>query len=78
MKELVEYVVKALCEYPDEVEVKIDKDGSAEIIRISVVSTDMGKVIGRNGKIATGIRNIVNSLSSKQHKRFIVKIEEKQ
>jgi predicted RNA-binding protein YlqC (UPF0109 family) len=77
MKELVEYIVKALCDYPDEVEVQMDKDGGTEIIRIFVVSTDMGKVIGKNGKIATSIRNIVNSLSSKQHKRFIVKIEEK-
>jgi hypothetical protein len=77
MKEVVEYIVKALCEYPDEVEVRVDKEDSAEIIRISVAASDMGKVIGKNGKIATSIRTIVNSLSSKQHKRFIVKIEEK-
>lgn len=77
MKDLVEYIVKALCDYPDEVEVKIEDDNGTEIIKIFVVSSDMGKVIGKNGKIATSIRTIVNSLSSKQRKRFIVKIEEK-
>lgn len=77
MKDLVEYIVKALCEFPDEVEVKIDNDNGMEIIRIAVAASDMGKVIGKNGKIATSIRTIVNSLSSKQHKRYIVKIEEK-
>jgi predicted RNA-binding protein YlqC (UPF0109 family) len=77
MKDLVEYIVKALCEFPDEVEVKMDNDNGMEIIRISVAASDMGKVIGKNGKIATSIRTIVNSLSSKQHKRYIIKIEEK-
>lgn len=77
MKDLVEYIVKALCENPNDVEVKIDNDNGTEIIRISVAASDMGKVIGKNGKIATSIRTIVNSLSSKEHKRFIVKIEEK-
>ena len=48
-----------------------------EIIKISVASSDMGKVIGRNGKIASSIRTIVKSLSNKQHKKFIVKIDEK-
>lgn len=77
MKELVEYIAKTLCEYPDEVEVRLDNDNGTDIIRISVVASDMGKVIGKNGRIATSIRAIVNSLSSKQRKRFIVKIEEK-
>lgn len=77
MKELVEYIVKSLCDFPDEVEVKMEKDDKAEIIKIFVSSSDMGKVIGKNGKIASSIRTIVKSLSSKQHKHFIVKIEEK-
>lgn len=77
MKELVEYIVKALCDYPDQIDVKIEDDNGTEIIKIFVVASDMGKVIGKNGKIATSIRNIVNSLSSKQRKRYIIKIEEK-
>jgi predicted RNA-binding protein YlqC (UPF0109 family) len=77
MKNLVEYIVKALCDYPEEVVVNIENDNGMEIIKINVLSSDMGKVIGRNGKIATSIRTIVNSLSSKNKKRYIVKIEEK-
>lgn len=77
MKEIVEYIVKALCDNPDEVSIKIESDRGTEILKISVASSDMGKVIGRNGKIATSIRTIVKSLSNKQHKKFIVKIEEK-
>ena len=76
MKDIVEYIVKALCDYPDQVSVKEESDRGAEIIKISVAPSDMGKVIGRNGKIVTSIRTIVKSLSNKQHKKFIVKIEE--
>ena len=77
MKDIVEYIVKALCDYPDEVEIETESGRGAEVIKISVAASDMGKVIGRNGKIATSIRTIVKSLSNKQHKKFIVKIEEK-
>ncbi len=77
MKDLVEYVVKALCDYPDDVEIEVENDRGIEIIKISVAASDMGKVIGRNGKIATSLRTIVKSLSSRQHKKVIIKIEEK-
>ncbi|MCI6542408.1 MAG: KH domain-containing protein [Firmicutes bacterium] len=77
MKEVVKYIAEALCDYPEEVEVTTETDRGAEIIKISVAKDDMGKVIGRNGKIATSIRTIVKSLSNKQHKKVIVKIEEK-
>ncbi len=76
MKDIVEYIVKALCEFPEEVEIKTEADRGVEIIKISVAPSDMGKVIGRNGKIATSIRTIVKSLSNKHHKKVIVKIEE--
>jgi predicted RNA-binding protein YlqC (UPF0109 family) len=76
MKDLVEYIVKALCDYPEKVEIKMESDRGAEIIKIYVTASDMGKVIGKNGKIASSIRTMVKSLSNKQHKRFIVKIEE--
>ena len=77
MKEVVKYIVEALCDYPEDVEISTVSDNGAEIIKIAVAKDDMGKVIGRNGKIATSIRTIVKSLSNKQHKKFIVKIEEK-
>ena len=74
MEKLVEYIVKNLVDHPEDVEVssKIDKD--AVIINVKTNEDDIGKVIGKNGKIISSIRTIVNSLSIKSHKIYIVKI----
>ena len=77
MKEIVEYIAKSLVENPDEVEVTYEKENGTDIVRIKVLPEDMGKVIGKGGKLATSIRTIVKSLSQKQNRRVIVKIEEK-
>lgn len=77
MKEIVEYIAKSLADYPDEVEVSVETEGSTEVVHISVLPEDMGKIIGKGGKIATSIRTIVKSLAQKQSKRIVVKIEEK-
>lgn len=77
MKEIVEYIAKSLADYPDEVEVNVETEGSTEVVHISVLPEDMGKIIGKGGKIATSIRTIVKSLAQKQSKRIVVKIEEK-
>ena len=77
MKEIVEYIAKSLVENPDEVEVTLEKENATDVVRIKVLPEDMGKVIGKGGKLATSIRTIVKSLSQKQNRRVIVKIEEK-
>ncbi len=77
MKELIEFIVKSLCDKPDEVVVTSEKDGNSEIIKIFVEKNDMGKVIGRNGKIASSIRTIAKSLSNKKQKKIIKKKKEK-
>ena len=77
MKEIVEYIAKCLVENPDEVEVTLEKENATDVVRIKVLPEDMGKVIGKGGKLATSIRTIVKSLSQKQNRRVIVKIEEK-
>lgn len=77
MKEIVEYIAKCLVENPDEVEVALEKENATDVVRIKVLPEDMGKVIGKGGKLATSIRTIVKSLSQKQNRRVIVKIEEK-
>lgn len=77
MKEIVEYIAKSLVENPDEVEVTLEKESATDVVRIKVLPEDMGKVIGKGGKLATSIRTIVKSLSQKQNRRVIVKIEEK-
>ena len=78
MKEIVEYIAKSLVANPDEVEVTYEKENATDVVRIKVLPEDMGKVIGKGGKLATSIRTIVKSLSQKQNRRVIVKIEEKE
>ncbi len=77
MKELVEYIVKSLVENPDKVKVSTEEESEkVTILNIEVDSNDLGKVIGKGGKIANSIRTIVKSASTKSKKRFIVKINE--
>ena len=77
MKEIVEYIAKALVDNPDEVEVVVENEANLNVVHIKVLAADMGKVIGKGGKIATSIRTIVKTLAQKQNKKIVVKIEEK-
>lgn len=74
MKELLAYVAKSLVDNPDAVQVKeVDCDGEV-ILELRVASEDMGKVIGRNGRIAKEIRTIVRSLAQRKNTRVSVEI----
>lgn len=75
MKELVEVIAKALVENPDEVVVKETEKERAIIIELQVAPSDMGKVIGKSGKIARAIRSVVTAASSKSDKKVIVEID---
>ncbi len=74
MEKLVEYIVKSLVDHPEEVEVSSHKDKDAVIINIKTNEDDIGKVIGKNGRIISSIRTIVKNMSIKSNKKFIVKI----
>lgn len=74
MKELVEVVAKALVDNPDEVVVTEKMDGKNTIIELHVAASDMGKVIGKQGRIAKAIRSVVKAASSKDNKRVDVEI----
>ena len=65
MKELVEVIAKALVENPDEVVVIESKEGRDTILELHVDPSDMGKVIGKQGRIAKAIRAVVKAASSK-------------
>lgn len=74
MKELLAYVAKNLVDNPEAVEVKeIDCDGEV-ILELRVAPEDMGKVIGRQGRIAKEIRTIVRSLAQRRNTRVSVEI----
>lgn len=77
MKDLVEYIVKSLVDNKEAVSVEESVDGKVKILRVTVDKADLGRVIGRNGRIANSIRNIVRSLSSKNKERYVVKIGDK-
>lgn len=74
MKELVEVIAKALVENPDEVVVNEKKDGRNIVIELHVAPSDMGKVIGRQGRIAKAIRSVVKAASSRENLRVDVEI----
>lgn len=74
LKELVEVIARSLVDYPDEVVVTEKEDGKNITIELHVAASDMGKVIGKQGRIAKAIRSVVKAASSKDNKRVDVEI----
>ena len=74
MKELVEVIAKALVDNPDSVVVSERADGKTTVIEIRVADSDMGKVIGKQGRIAKAIRSVVKAAAAKEEKRVVVDI----
>ncbi len=75
MKELVEIIAKSLVDSPDEVVVTETTDEEMIKLELSVAPDDMGKVIGKQGRIAMAIRAVVKAASSKLDKRVVVDIK---
>lgn len=76
MKELVELIAKSLVNNPDEVKVTEEMDGSALKITLSVAQPDMGKVIGKQGRIAKAIRTVMKAVAIRENVKVIVMIGE--
>ena len=74
MKELVEVIAKAIVDNPDEVVVTQKENGRNITIELHVAASDMGKVIGKQGRIAKAIRSVVKAASSKDNKKVDVEI----
>ncbi|HNZ82412.1 MAG TPA: KH domain-containing protein [Sedimentibacter sp.] len=74
MGELVEYIAKSLVDNPDMVEVNEVEGSQSLIIELKVAPEDMGKVIGKQGRIAKAIRTVVKAAATKDNKRVIVEI----
>lgn len=74
MKDLVEVIAKALVDNPEEVAVTEKTEGKMTIIELHVAASDMGKVIGKQGRIAKAIRSVVKAASSKDDTRVDVEI----
>ncbi len=74
MKELVEVIAKSLVDHPDEVVVTEKESRKAIVVELKVAPTDMGKVIGKQGRIAQAIRAVVKAAASKEDRKVIVDI----
>ena len=74
MKELVEVIAKSLVEHPDEVVVTETENETTILVELRVAPSDMGKVIGKQGRIAKAIRSVVKAASSKEEKKVVVEI----
>lgn len=75
MKELVEVIAKALVDNPDEVVVTESENDDKLVIELKVAPSDMGKVIGKQGRIAKAIRSVVKAASSRLEKKVMVEIQ---
>jgi len=74
MKELVEVIAKSLVDHPDEVVVTERETDKSIIVELKVASDDMGKVIGKQGRIAKSIRTVVKAAATKDDKKVVVEI----
>ncbi|MCI8832015.1 MAG: KH domain-containing protein [Lachnospiraceae bacterium] len=75
MKELVEVIAKALVDNPDEVTVTETEKGNDLLLELKVAPSDMGKVIGKQGRIAKAIRSVVKAAASREDRKVIVEIQ---
>lgn len=74
MKELVEVIAKSLVDYPEKVVVTEKETEKSIIVELRVASEDMGKVIGKQGRIAKSIRTVVKAAATKDDKKVVVEI----
>lgn len=74
MKELVEVIAKALVKNPDQVSVTVVQDDGSTVLELRVASEDMGKVIGKQGRIAKALRTVVKAAAFRGNKRISVEI----
>ena len=76
MKELIEVIAKSLVDYPEEVVVTEKVTRKSIVLELRVAPSDMGKVIGKQGRIARSIRAVVKAAASKEDRQVSVEIEE--
>lgn len=74
MKELLEVLAKSLVDYPDAVDVRETENEQSVVLELRVAEGDMGKVIGKRGRIAQSIRTVMQAAASRENKRVIVEI----
>ena len=74
MKELLEFIAKSMVNNPDAVEVTVNEKETETVLQLHVAEEDMGKVIGKQGRIAKAIRTVMKAAASNENKKIIVDI----
>lgn len=72
MKEILETLIKSLVEHTEEVTVTEKEEDKTIVFEVKVAEADMGKVIGRQGRVAKSIRTVMKSVAGKEHKKVVV------
>lgn len=75
MKEIVEVIAKAIVNHPSEVQVEEERRGSTVVLKLYVAPDDMGKVIGKQGRIAKAIRMVMKAAATRENVKVIVDID---
>lgn len=76
MKDLIEAIVKPLVDFPEDVKVDVEEKADKVIYKLQVHKTDMGKVIGKQGRVAKAIRTVVYAAGSSEEKKIFLEIVE--
>ena len=74
MKELIKYIVQALVDHPEQIDISETVGEQSTVLEIKVAKEDMGKIIGKQGRTAQAMRTILNAVSAKVKKRTIMEI----
>jgi len=76
MKELVEFIARALVDHPEDVDVNVIEGGRTKVLELKVHADDMGQVIGKHGRTAKSIRTLLNVAATKDNIRVVLEIVE--
>jgi predicted RNA-binding protein YlqC (UPF0109 family) len=74
MEQLIRVIARALVDHPEDVQIQVKEDARGLVYELSVHPDDVGKVIGKQGRIAKAVRTVVSSAAVKERKRVIVDI----
>lgn len=77
MLDLIKYIVNRFAEKQDEIEYRVEENGNVVTVTVVLDESDMGKVIGRQGKLAKALRTIVRLASAKENKKYNIEIKSK-
>lgn len=76
--QLIKYIVERFAEKTEEIEYKVEEKDNAVEVDVLLVPSDMGKVIGKQGKIAKALRTLVNAYTPRESKKYVIEIKEKE